>query len=373
MAKKYTVGKKKYTLAQMLANPRLRGQLPDSKLPANLLAMRKTNQANKKPAGPGSSMTVGDINSILDTQFGGQSKALAQRQTEIPTWFNNYRAALDVMQADQTQRTAGAVQATQTFGANAAANTQAANTQTNNQTAAANAISGAGGVDAAALQRQQAAENVRQTGIGNWAGLAQQLGNNQSAFNAGTRTQSYGMENNAKSELGKAYSDLFTKRASSYQDLLAGEQKSKLEAAAFNLKTTDTLADNSRQDASLQETTRSHKANETAAEKRLRLAQEKAADAKNGKGNGKDQYGNTLKQRRSVKSDYRKAANTAATMKNSKDPNVRPKTLSQAISTLSGLYPNVDIDVITAAAEKTFRGKVNSKRKRSLKQIGLRL
>jgi hypothetical protein len=60
-------------------------------------------------------------------------------------------------------------------------------------------------------------------------------------------------------------------------------------------------------------------------------------------------------------------------MKNSKDPNVRPKTLSQAISTLSGLYPNVDIDVITAAAEKTFRGKVNSKRKRSLKQIGLRL
>lgn len=355
------VSKKKPTLAQQLADAKLRYKLPDSKLTPELLAKRNEIKRTRKPAGPGSSMTIGDMEGLLKSQFGGAEAALGQRKTEIPQWFNDYRGRLSGLQTDQTNRSAALGTAITQLGANAAQNTKASNTDTNAQTAQANAVSGSTAVDPMVAARQQAAENVRQTGIGSYAGLAQQLGDNQQGFLQGAQTQSYGMENNAKSDLTKLFTDLQGKKAGAYQDILGQEQKTKLENAAFGLKSSDIKADNT-----LNQKKFDHDVSDDAAKNAIAAA--KAAAAAAGK-KDKDVFGNTSKQRRANQSDYKKAIITVQNAMAEKKP---PRDWTELMDTLAFQYPKVDVDILEAAARKVRRGgKISPKLRKSLLRIGV--
>lgn len=232
MAKLYRVGRKRYTLEQMLANPRLRSHLPDSKLPAHLLAMRKENTRRKKAAGPGAEITVGAVEDILKNQFGGYESQLKQRQAEIPGWYDQFRAQLGALQEQQTQAIGRMPGEAQTMMASMKDN------------------SGPGvGNDPQAAARQQAAEGVRQNLMGSWASARQSVAQNQQGLLNNQMNASYGMQSNAQGELQRLFTDLASKKKSAYDDIVDKDRQSQIEAAAFGLKRKDTLADNERQDA----------------------------------------------------------------------------------------------------------------------------
>lgn len=352
---KFKVGTKTYSLAEMRANPRLRGKLKAKYLTPEQQAMRKENTRLKAPAGPGSSITNREMESLIGSTFGGQQKALDQRKADIPVWFNQYRERLGQMQREQGIRQQAAQDAIKSFASQAAQNSQTAT-----QSAVSTNPQGQQ-VDPNAGARQAAAENVRQSLIGSYGAMGAQLGIGQANLSDSVMNQSYGMENTANMDLQKLFAALGEQKVKFKQSTLADESKSKLEAAAFGLKKSDTRADNALNAKKYAETVRSHKASEANARARLK---------KMGKGaNGKDQYGNTQKDIRNNRDTYKGALSLAKGFSKGNSRNAAIKDYSQMVSAL--VANGFKAPYAKAAAEKVLKGKVSSAGRRGLAEYGV--
>jgi hypothetical protein len=271
MATTYKVGNKRYTLSEMRANPRLRGKLPARLLTPAQQQMRKTNTANNAKAAPGSDYTTKALNDLLASQFKSADTALATRKTEIPTWFNQYRTQLSGFQTDQANRTKALQDATTAFAAQAAQNSK-----TGAQSGTSTAPGQTGPVDPQAAAREQMAENVRQSMIGSYHGMAGQLGANQQSALTGAQTQSWGLQSNAENDLLKLVTALQEQKTKAREDILSSEQKTKMENAVFKLNAGDKAFDNTTSRLALKERERNNLANQADKAERLALAKQKA-------------------------------------------------------------------------------------------------
>lgn len=368
MATTYKVGNKRYTLEQMRANPRLRGKLPTRLLTTAQQAMRKENTRLNSPAGPGSSITTRDMDALLKSSFGTQQKSLDQQKANIPVWYDQYRTQLQGYQANQQKRSTAASDAIKSFAAQATQNTASATGAQNQQNAQTQAVTGGQG-DPNASSRQDAAENVRQSMIGSYAGLSNQLGQNQVDFLQGAQTQSFGLQNNANLDLQKLYAALGDQETKFRQDTLTNEQKTKQINAAFNLKSSDTKADNYRADQALRERNRHNIVSESNANARLRLAKKKA---KSGGPTGKDAYGNTVKQRAVADDNWTSAVRASRkVMANSTNPHSLGEEYVASGIRLSD--SSVPPPIARIAARRALTGKVSASDRRKLKIYGITL
>lgn len=268
--KTYKVGGKSYSLAQMLDNPRLRGALPSKLLTPTQQAQRKQNTLDKAPAAPGSSYTNKSLNDLLTSSFAGQQKALDTRKTDIPVWYNNFKTTVTGLQDQQQARQTAAGEAMKQFAAQAAMNSETANTSANNGRTP----------DAGTGDRQQAAENVRQSVVGSYTGLSNQLGQNQQNFLQGVRAQGQGMQLNAQSDLTKLYASLGEQKVKARSDILSAEQDTKLKQYVATGNRSNMATDNAVQKASLKERQRSNLEREAVARRNAATAAYKARHIK---------------------------------------------------------------------------------------------
>jgi hypothetical protein len=275
--------------AKYLANPGLR-----SKLPASMLtpAQRKTREAihtGRQPVTPGSTVTNSQLGretqSATDLRYGGQQQALQTQQAkaealgrDVGGWYDSYRAEL-AKHAQQTQAiSANAQQSMQQLGTGL----QGLNTggsPTDQQAAAVRAqmFSGFGaqqaGIGAANSQYANTQANVVAPG----QQLRARAQSAQGVRDVGDKLTALEAEKGAFKEQYKS-------------GRVADESKNVLANRALGANIADDQADNAiaaarvttqaqHNAASRRETARSHRANETAAQARIRVAQERAAAA----------------------------------------------------------------------------------------------
>jgi len=367
---KYRYGKTRYSLEELLANPRLRSKLPDSKLPAHLLAQRKENTRKKASAGPGSSMTVGDMETMLKTQFGSAEAALAQRKKEIPEWYAGYKAQLMGMALSQGGQQAAAQQSFENMKTASANNAAQANGQANAQTAQANQISGGGAAAAAAQDKaaaqQRGAETVRQGQVTNNQELSRILHDNQYAFLQRQNDNAMQMENVSQGDLLKLQQALSGKKSEAYQSILSDERKAKLENFIANNNASDDAADNALDKKKYSLDKSDKRTKNQIARDRLALDRQKAADKAANKGKPKPI---TDAKRTSNNSDYQKAQVTAKTLMSEG----KMKDMDMLISYMSAQYPNMDVNVLKGAAFKVRKRKITGSLRKQLKAYGIKL
>lgn len=320
MAKKKTLAqriaadpklKKKY-----LANPGLRSKLDASALTPAQRKTRATNTYNKTPITPGSPVTNADVAREADTatmvQFGGAGRELQTAQAreqavgrDTAGWYDAYRKELQAHAANTQGMNAAAVGQIGALGAGMRGLDQTALTT---QQTAANADAATRGASAAnlgpdasnaSLVRQQMIANygVEQVGLGaaasrnadtraNVVAPTQKL---QAQMGSAQRVRDVGNQITTLKEKAGAYNQNYrdTRRSDEAKNVLANaaltndiaKTKSTAELGAARIKATTRGQDLSAEQSGnrLAETTRSHRANETAAQARIRIAREKAS------------------------------------------------------------------------------------------------
>lgn len=402
----------KKTLAQRIAadpklkqkylkNPGLRSKLPDSALTPAQRKTRQTNAYNKAPITPGSTVT----NSALDTEtaaatktaYGSEQQALDTQYAkaqglgrDVTGWYDAYRKELQAHTANTQAMNAAAVGQIGALGAGMRGLDQTALTgqQTAaNQDAATRGASAANlGPDAsnASLVRQQmlAGYGVEQVGLGAAAGRMADARANVVAPTQKLQAQAQAAQ--GVRDVGTKITELGQRKgayATKYKgQRVADEAKTVLANAALGVNAMNVKADAAsaaantaeakrahnitaqQGAASLAETVRSHQANETAAQARIRIAAEKAQNKGKKPVSGPGSLTPIKEQERlrEIRKIQQRLAHPTATKP---DPatgaNVRvPTTLAGAITDLQNA--NVDPDSIAVAQSlKRNRGKLD--------------
>lgn len=268
---------KPMTLAQKLKNPGTRSKVPTSQLPAKYKKMRLANQkraANNDPnalTAPLTPKTLGQqVQASTNLEFGDAERNLASQQQQaqqtaasIPSWFQQYQAALQNA-TDQTKAAYAAAAAGQQNAVNSTYGLdQAAWQKQQGQMAQGAAISGTQLDPALAQQAQQAALSRRQAGD-TQTGLTYGLGATQTAYRGGQ--QVVGAERQVQAQqqqdarirgLGRDAGALALKKGdyatTTRQKLIDSEHTKQLENKAFGLDVQRVANDASQSAASLAE------------------------------------------------------------------------------------------------------------------------
>lgn len=376
--------------AKYLANPGLRSKLPASMLTPQQRKTREAIHTGRQPITPGSTVTNSQLGketrSATDLRYGGQQSALQTQQAkaealgrDVGGWYDSYRAEL----------------------AKHAQNTQAINDNTSAQLERTGA--GLQGLNTGTSPTDQQAAAVRAqmfAGFGAQQAIVGGASNRYASNMANVVAPGQQLQARAQSAQGvRDVADRLTaleaeKGAFGQQyrsGRVADESKNVLANRALGANIADDQADNAiaaarvastaqHNAASRRETARSHRANETAAQARIRIAEERAAvtaAAKNKpkarpratpiqQGAAKDEIAKTRSAIETLRKNGAKSKSTGKTVKLT-DSQIRAALKAKG---MSNDYINVAYDLIVHGKLSPANVKALHARGLSIKDLG---
>jgi len=398
MLSQMSAGERQKRIAELVASHNT-GAIKDAKyLPAAQRKQRELNTRLAQPIVAGSSVTNRDLahqrSAATDLQFGANAVGKAAQQgKDVSGWFADYLRELN----QHSQNVGQIGQQAQSNLTNIGSSIRGLDqSQLDKQVGSAQADAASRGqvVEPGVAQRGSDASAVRQALLASMQGVQNQQAAGSSTYaDALAHVVGPGQKLQAQAQERGKLTDLESKigafRTNFDATTKADEAKTVLANQAFNLN--QDKATNTAKTAAASRKAAAHKwaqatnttyglsngavaqLRKTAAGK-ARLEKAQAArdkllhPPKSPSTTDKDEYGNTLVQRTSRTSDFRKAlkaAQSAPTVKGQK------KTAASVAATLSVLYPTMNQDVLLGAAQMALLKRVGPNTAKALAQLGV--